>query len=74
MPVAKHLEPYFGHIRASHIGTEQLSDYISSRKAEKAANATRMGFGGPKCSACDADRWTSSEEASASTQAKQKTD
>jgi integrase len=35
-----HLEPYFGHMRASNIGTDQLSNYIASRKSEKAANGT----------------------------------
>ena len=35
-----HLEPYFGHRRASSIGTDQLSSYIANRKSEKAANGT----------------------------------
>ena len=35
-----HLEPFFGNMRAVNVGTDQLADYISQRKVEKAANAT----------------------------------
>ena len=37
-----HLEPYFGHMRAASVGTDQLAGYVASRKAEKepVANAT----------------------------------
>jgi integrase len=37
-----HLEPFFGHMRAGNVGTDQLSAYIAKRKAEKepAANGT----------------------------------
>jgi integrase len=38
----KHLKPFFGHMRAVNVGTDQLAAYIAKRKAEKepAANAT----------------------------------
>lgn len=38
----KHLEPFFGHIRAASVGTDQIAAYIASRKDDKppAANAT----------------------------------
>jgi integrase len=35
-----HLEPFFGHMRAANVGTDQLSAYIAKRKTENAANAS----------------------------------
>jgi len=35
-----HLEPFFGHMRAANVGTDQLSGYIAKRKEEAAANGT----------------------------------
>lgn len=36
----KHVEPFFGHMRAANVGTDQLAAYIAKRKEEKAANGT----------------------------------
>jgi len=35
-----HLEPFFGRMRAANVGTDQLSNYIAKRMAERAANAS----------------------------------
>ena len=35
-----HLEPFFGHMRAANLGTDQLSNYIARRKDEGSANAS----------------------------------
>lgn len=36
----KHLKPFFGGMRAKNVGTDTLSRYIKSRRAESAANGT----------------------------------
>lgn len=35
-----HLKPFFGHIRAVQVGTDQISGYIEKRQDKGAANAT----------------------------------
>ncbi|HET9741746.1 MAG TPA: tyrosine-type recombinase/integrase [Terriglobales bacterium] len=35
-----HIEPVFGHLRAMHVTTQALNQYVDARKAEGAENAT----------------------------------
>jgi hypothetical protein len=35
-----HLHDWFGHLKAAHLGTDTIKDYIEKRQKEEASNAT----------------------------------